>query len=164
MIIGILSDTHNNSASLRAALEVFRAEGVITLIHCGDVTTPEMLAGLGEFRVHLAFGNLDFASGEMLQTLQSLHPKNSAGMVFSGVIGGVPVAAAHGHLREMLDPLVESGHYAYVFHGHTHRHRDTLRGRTRLINPGALGGMQRETRQVCILDLESGIARFIAVE
>ncbi len=164
MMLGVLSDTHNNAAGLRAALELFRKAGVTTLIHCGDVTTAEMLPALAEFRVHLVFGNLDFASGEMEQTLKTLHPGNTAGLVFSGDIGGVQVAATHGHLRELLDPLIESGHYAYVFHGHTHRHRDDLRGRTRIINPGALGGLHREPRQVCLLDLASGVARFVAVE
>jgi predicted phosphodiesterase len=41
----------------------------------------------------------------------------------------------------------------YLFTGHTHRRCDKRIGPTRVINPGALGGTQHETRSICILDL-----------
>ena len=45
--------------------------------------------------------------------------------------------------------------------GHTHRRRDQTIGRTRVINPGALGGVRWQRRSFCILDLATGEARFV---
>lgn len=170
MILGILSDTHNNQANLEAALEVFRARGVTTLIHCGDVADPELLPRLSGFRVHLVFGNIDFATGEMQAALQRLDPQNTAGEVFSAEFAGasetdpVRVAAAHGHNREQLEALIQSERYAFVFRGHSHRREETQRGATRVINPGALGGLRREERSICLVDLASGQAEFVTIE
>jgi predicted phosphodiesterase len=67
----------------------------------------------------------------------------------------------HGDNEGFLDGLIGSGKYAYVLHGHTHRRRDQTVGSTRVINPGALGGMRRERRSLCILDLTTARARFL---
>ena len=56
---------------------------------------------------------------------------------------------------EILDGMVQSRKLDYIFSGHTHRRQDELIGNTRLINPGALGGMYYQTRSIAILDLET---------
>ena len=160
-LLGILSDTHNNTANLRAALEIFQQRDVGRLIHCGDVTTLSTLEWLAEFRVIYVFGNGDDASGEMREMLLRYDPLNYAGLSYSGQIDGVKIAAAHGHLPASLDTMIHSGEYDYVFHGHSHRRRDERIGRTRVINPGALGGLHREARSVCIVDLAASRAEFV---
>jgi putative phosphoesterase len=163
VLLGVLSDTHNNQANLEAALEIFRRRGVTELIHCGDVTHPDLLLRLDGFRVHLVYGNGDFATGEMLDILRARDPENTAGEVFTGQIDGVAVAAAHGHERLQLDALVQSGRYAFVFRGHSHRRQDSTLGPTRLVNPGGLGGLNRETRSICLVDLVTLQIEFIPV-
>ena len=49
----------------------------------------------------------------------------------------------------------------YIFHGHTHRRRDEVVHGTRIINPGALGGMSREHYSFCIVDLGLEDVEFI---
>jgi uncharacterized protein len=163
MKIAILSDTHNSQANLQKALDLCLQAGVTTLIHCGDWTNPEMTALLADFRVISVFGNGDIASGEIRQKLLRMNPQNYAGLVYTGEIEGVPLAASHGHLPGKVDELVRSGSYRYVFHGHSHQHHDDANGSTRLINPGALGGMKREPRQFCLLDLATGKATFVQI-
>jgi hypothetical protein len=160
-LIGVLSDTHNNTANLRAALEIFQRRGVQRLIHCGDVTDPATLEWLVEFRVITVFGNGDNSSGEMRDQLVRYDSLNFAGLIYRGQIGGVKIAAAHGHLPGSLDELIRSGEFDYVFHGHSHRRRDERIGRTRVINPGALGGLHREARSICIVDLDARQAEFV---
>ncbi len=163
MKIGILSDTHNNIANLQAALAVFEQEGVTTLIHCGDLTGVEVARKMAGFQVVCIFGNGDYASGEIRQVLLAQNPENSAGLVFSGRIGGARIGATHGHLPGRTEELVRSGQHDYVFTGHSHQHRDERIGFTRLINPGALGGLRREDHHICLLDLESGQAKFLKI-
>jgi len=160
MKIGILSDTHNNLENLRAALDLFGKENIDTIIHCGDLTELEIARAMPGFRVICVFGNGDFATGEMRAALLELNPENYAGMVFTGQIGGARIAATHGHLPGSVDELVHAGAYDYVFKGHSHQHKDETIGFTRLVNPGALGGLHREARHICIVDLDAGSVKF----
>ncbi len=163
MKIGVLSDSHNHLSNLQAALSVFRHENVTTLIHCGDLTTPETAAALGELRVLHSQGNGDYAWGEIRRVLTGLNPLNFSGLVFEGEIDGVPIAITHGHLPRKVEDLLSSQLYRYVFCGHSHRRLDESHGISRLINPGALGGLKAEDRSACILTLESGTCRFFTV-
>jgi len=160
MKIGVVSDSHNNLTKLQEALAIFHQEQVSTLIHCGDITTPETAACLGEFRVLHTSGNGDYASGEIRRVLTSLNPLNFSGEVFTGELESIPIAITHGHLPGMVEELLKSGLYRYIFFGHSHRHQDQQVGNARLINPGALGGLKVEDHSACILTLETGTCVF----
>lgn len=156
MRIGILSDTHNRREALFLALAVLRREGIDTLFHCGDVTTLETARLMAGFTVHYVFGNGDADAQDIHQMLQAYNVDCTGGLVFSIELDGVKIAATHGHLTGKVAALVASKEYDYVFHGHTHIRRNDLVGRTRVINPGALGGTRNDGRNLCILDLLSG--------
>ncbi|MCP4428407.1 MAG: metallophosphoesterase family protein [Chloroflexi bacterium] len=160
MKIGILSDTHNNTDNLKRALAIFRREGVETLIHCGDMTAPETAVHLTGFTIIYVRGNMDYAPAAMRSALINLNPKNVAQTHYTGEIAGISVAATHSHIPDKVQSFIRDG-YDYVFHGHTHRRRDETVDQTRIINPGALGGSQHEPRSVCILNLKTGISRFV---
>ncbi len=164
MKIGILADTHNNIKNLRAALGLFESESIDTLIHCGDLTSVEIARAMEGFRVICVLGNGDIDSGEIRAAILSQRPENYVGLVYAGRIGDVRIAATHGHLPGRVEELVYSGEYDYVFKGHSHQHEDERFGFTRLINPGALGGLHRDDRQVCVLDLETSQAKFLKIE
>ncbi len=161
MQLGILSDTHNNLTTLEFALAFLRLRGIDTIVHCGDMTTPETASALGGFQVIHVLGNGDYLSGEIRQALLYQNPNNFSGEVFTGTVGGVKIAAAHGHVPKKVQELAESGEYAFVFCGHTHRHKDEQVGWTRVINPGALGGLRSENHSFYVLDLETGEGLFL---
>jgi putative phosphoesterase len=163
MKIGLLSDTHNNLTNLQKALTVFQVENITHLVHCGDLTAPETAAAMGGFQVIHVVGNGDFASGEIRRVLLDLNPLNSSGIQFTGELGGIPVAAVHGHQQHQINSLVASGMYRFIFTGHSHRRRDENAGASRILNPGSLGGLKAEDRSVCILDLGIGQARFFTI-
>ncbi len=163
MRIGILSDTHNNLPNLRAALSRLRQAGIDTLFHLGDVTTPETVRELSGFRVIHLVGNGDYLSGEIRRALLDMNPESYSGMVWAGELGGVSIAATHGHIPGKFDELVASGKHAYVLKGHSHRRMDETRNGARLLNPGALGGLKPQERSFLILDLGSGEAQFVMV-
>ena len=156
MKIGILSDTHNNQSNVRSALEILRQEQVDTLFHCGDITELETTLLLVEFRVICTFGNGDWNAAEIRQNLLYFRADNVSGISYEGNWDGIKIAATHGHLPGILENQIQSGEFDYVFHGHSHLSEDRQAGRTRVINPGALGGLKREPRGFAILDLESG--------
>jgi len=43
MKIGVMSDTHDNLSNLISAVDTFRRLGIDTVIHCGDLNSPEMV-------------------------------------------------------------------------------------------------------------------------
>lgn len=154
MKIGILSDTHNGHQNIQKALTIFERHQPDMLIFCGDATTVEVIEWFCEYPLIYTFGNCDIATGEIKALLRAYSPSNFAGYVFEGELGGKKVAVTHGHLMNVNDEMICSGKFDYIFTGHTHLRMDQRIGNTRLINPGALGGAQKEIRSVAILDLE----------
>ena len=57
---------------------------------------------------------------------------------------------------EIFSGLLDSDFFDYIFVGHTHRKSDRMMGKTRVINPGAIGGAHRGERGFCILDFATG--------
>jgi putative phosphoesterase len=160
MKIGIIADTHDDLHNLERALALLRDEGVTTLLHCGDVCGPDTLAALAGFDVWIAQGNMDRSTG-LTPAVEEMFGRGRLAWLHQISLDGYRLALIHGDNDEALGNLVASGEYAWVFHGHTHRRREQRVGRTRAINPGALGGTRRERRSFCILDLQAGEVRFV---
>ncbi|MCB9420116.1 MAG: metallophosphoesterase family protein [Ardenticatenaceae bacterium] len=161
MKIGILSDTHNDLPMLQQALAFFQRQGIQTLIHCGNMTSPETAVYCQNFTFIYVHGNMDRSHMAIRQTLFDINPSNVAANQFTGeLIPGVRVAVTHGHIPGKIESFIAKG-YNYIFHGHTHRRRDEIIGGSRIINSGALGGAEHEPRSVCLLDLKTGYLQFI---
>lgn len=165
MILGLVSDSHDNVPMLRSAVEHFNAEGCELVIHAGDVVAPFAMAVFDELNCpfRAIFGNND---GEKVGL------KIKAVSV-GGSIEEPPIQFAAGDLairvvHDCADWEAEaagSGADVVVF-GHTHEMVvETPRGRSLPIglNPGECGGwltgcftaaiLDTDTRQVKIIDL-----------
>ena len=152
MKIGVLSDTHNDFENLKKAIAIINESRVDLLIHCGDVTSIDMLHFMSEYPVILSFGNGDFITGELRTRLKEFNVNNFADYSYQGVFGEKQIGVTHGHIQKLYDDMVLSQKLDYLFTGHTHRRKDDRIGKTRIINPGALGGMYYQSRSICILD------------
>ena len=64
MLIGILSDTHDELARTRRAVNLLRDAGATALIHCGDFVGPPILQACCVLPLWFVFGNNDSA-GEL---------------------------------------------------------------------------------------------------
>lgn len=126
MRIGLISDTHGNVDRTRQAAERFRAAGVATILHAGDVGSDAVLDELRALGVpiHVVAGNCDY--GLPLPRFAEVD------------LEGKRFALAHGHDEAMLRHAMREGGYDYVVTGHTHEPRDERIGATRVINPGAV--------------------------
>ena len=160
MKIGIISDTHDDLRNLRKALQILRDDGVTTILHCGDLCGLEVVRALAGFDGWIARGNMDRYRGLTEAVEETLGPGRLA-WLHRPSLDGHPVLMMHGDSEEVLENLITSGQYTYVFYGHTHRRKDQTVGRTRVINPGALGDGRGQGRSFCILDLTTGEARFV---
>jgi hypothetical protein len=162
MRIGIISDTHDDLQTLDQALGILVAEGISTLLHCGDLCSPAVLEALAGFDTWVARGNMDRHPDLGAAARRTVGADQFADR-HRLTLDGRSAILLHGHRQEELRSIISAGEYAYVFHGHTHRRRDQQVGPIRVINPGALGGMRWQRRSFCILDVTAGEAEFRAV-
>jgi putative phosphoesterase len=162
MRIGIISDTHDNLNNLKTALEILEQSEIRILLHCGDLSGPAAVEAMSGFDTWIARGNVDHHP-ELEPTVQEALGNGRLAERHRLGLEGRSALLVHGHREAELRRVISAGEYAYVFHGHTHRRRDEPVGRTRVINPGALGGMRWQQRSFCILDLESDRVKFIEV-
>lgn len=163
MRIGIVSDTHGNRLMVNRALAELRERGITTVLHCGDIDDPETVALFRGFTMHFVFGNCDIeieraALREAMEEIDAtLHDH------FGSVeLEGVKLAFMHGDDTVLLRDVQRSGHYDFLFYGHTHQAEERRHGPTRVINPGALHRARPKT--FVVLDLESRAVESVLVE
>lgn len=161
MRIGLLADTHNNLHTVDVAAQRFREEGVVTLLHAGDVTGPQVLHALRSFDLWIAWGNMD-RDPSLQPAAAALFPAGRLAYTHSLTLAGRALALLHGDDAERLQTLIRSGEYDYVIHGHTHAFCDQRIGTTRVINPGALGSTRWHAPTFAILDLATGELQLIS--
>jgi putative phosphoesterase len=157
MLIGILSDTHDNVPQIRKACKLFNDRHVEMVIHCGDYVAPFSLNPLNQILksdYRGVFGNND---GEQkgLQTIAQgrIHPSPA-----DFTIGRWQVLAAH----ELAHPETAAGKaYRLVAYGHTHRADVKKQGDTLIINPGECGGWLYGRSTVAVADLATLEAEII---
>jgi putative phosphoesterase len=162
MLVGVLSDIHDNLGNLEAALDVFRGRGIETLLFLGDFCSPIPSRVLGSYSgvVHCVFGNGDgdrfairgFADGGALR----LH-----GEWAELELGGRSLAMTHYPFYARA--LARTGDYDAVFSGHTHERHGERIGDTLWLNPGEVLGW-KGSASVAIWDTESNDFEFVELE
>lgn len=137
MRIGIVSDTHGHLDNTKRAVDELRNAHVDTVLHCGDIGSPEIAPLFSDWPTHFVFGNVD-RDFSILE-----HAIESAGLVSHGDFGeltldGIRIALLHSHDRFRFDEAISSGEYDLVCYGHTHVAEEHRVGNTLVLNPGAL--------------------------
>lgn len=162
MIVGIISDTHDNLPAVEAAVAALQDAGVGHLIHAGDFVAPFALPPLQalEVPVTAVLGNND---GERLGLSRrfadygwELQPKFAY-----PVIAGCRFAIHHE--PEPVEALAASGLYDVVVYGHTHAIDLRRAGRCWVINPGEVGGWLTGRRTVVVFDTSAREATLIGL-
>jgi len=151
MLIGILSDTHDQVHRTKVAIAALVARGAECLIHCGDLTIADVVHEFADVPSYFAFGNCDYDKRALREAIDHV-----GGVCLEGggliELGERRIAVTHGHLDHELNRLKALAP-DYLLFGHTHRIADDQRGPTRWINPGALH--RASTWTVALLDLAS---------
>jgi putative phosphoesterase len=157
MLIGVISDTHDNMPQIGKAVDLFNARKVEHVIHAGDFTSPFTFRILNDLAAAFTgvFGNND---GDKL-----LLSKMSGGRVFPQPhaleLSGKKIIVIHEH--QIAEALADSGHYDIVIYGHTHKPVAKKMKDALVVNPGEAGSWLYGTSTVAIIDLAAMQAEII---
>lgn len=159
MKIGILSDTHDRVKRTIRAVMRLRSEGAEALIHCGDLTGPEVVGACSVLPAYYVFGNNDF---DRFNLRLAMEASGGTCLEFGGIIelAGRRIAVVHGDLRREVSRVLQNDP-DYLLYGHSHVADDRQEGSTRWINPGALH--RADEHSVALLDLETDGLEFLRI-
>ncbi|QDV30170.1 phosphodiesterase [Planctopirus ephydatiae] len=137
MLLGILSDTHNELARTRVAVEVLRQAGVEGLIHCGDLASTPILEICSCLPLWFVFGNHDADSASELKFAAAELHATCLGWGDVILLGGRTLGVVHGHLTLDIKRITRDSPEV-LFCGHSHLAGELTIDGLRRINPGAL--------------------------
>jgi hypothetical protein len=159
MLIGIISDTHDNLNLTRKAIDLFNMKRVELVIHAGDFTSPFTLKLFKELTCKYVgiFGNND---GDKLLLLE-----RSGGNIYNQpyifTLHNKKIIVLHEHY--IVDALADSGHFDLIVYGHTHEPIVKRVKHTLVVNPGEAGSLLYGNSTVAIADLEKMEAEIIGL-
>ena len=157
MMIGVMSDSHDNLPRIRAALKRLAAEEVEVLLHAGDFVAPFAVREILTFprRVIGVFGNND---GERAG-IRALWPEVND-PPFAICLDGKNILMTHDRARVKQEDLKGVD---ILIYGHNHKPSITTEDGVLCVNPGECGGWLSGKATVAIIDTATMQARIIEV-
>src|SRR5512136_1493624 len=142
MLIGVMSDTHDNIVQTKKAVSTFNQKKVDHVLHAGDIISPFMIDTFKELKAPLigVFGNND-GDRVLLERKSGQLPSTKISGTFARIdLGGMRIGLVHGNDRELLETLTASGSLDLLVYGHTHRPEIRRVGSLLVVNPGEVYG------------------------
>lgn len=145
MQVGVISDTHDKLQTIQQALDIFHAEDVELVIHCGDWKTPATVHYFAEeaekrnLSVKAVLGNRD-TEKEKIREENKYRGETivfSSGDVYELMLDDKQTVIYHGHHKPTLKALINSEKYTVIFTGHTHKPKIEKHNEVLIINPGS---------------------------
>lgn len=141
MRIAIISDTHDNIWKLESAMPNITTTDIV--LHCGDICSPfvikQMAENLGDKPVHVVWGNNDGDKRLLSQVAQKSGNIHLHGDFVELNIEGTQIALSH--YPAIGQALASTNRYDLVCYGHDHTAYDEWVGKTLLLNPGEVMGL-----------------------
>lgn len=162
MLVGIMSDTHDNLSLVRKAVDTLNEKDVTLVLHAGDVVSPFVPKAFTDLRAPMivTFGNND-AEREVLRKRFADIGKEVRGIFTDIEVGRIRLALTHGDERDLILSLIKSQYYHVVVHGHTHEAKTYISGNTLVINPGEVCGYLSGHSTIALLDPETRDTKII---
>lgn len=142
MKIAVISDSHDNLATVEKFTAFAETGKIESVIHCGDVASGETLEFLAKKyggTINIALGNADFEEqladagakfGERLKIIKGFGRLE---------IGGLKIGFCH--YLETAKRHCEKERLDFAFYGHSHKPWMETLGSCVLANPGTLAGV-----------------------
>lgn len=156
MLIGLMSDSHDNLENIRKAVQMLQKKAAGALIHAGDFVAPFAVKEILAFgpEVYGIFGNND---GERAGIAKLWKRVFCGPYLFE--LGGLRILAAHDEAD--LERNIYENVDVKVF-GHSHKAR-IVEGRPLTVNPGETGGWLTGRSTCALLDTDKVEAKILEI-
>ena len=140
MLIGVVSDTHNNIKNIKKIIDLFNEAQVELVIHTGDISKAETLKIFSALDCPLmgVFGNND----RLEEGLKEVCKENNFTFQeppLSLILDNKKIAVFHE--PELIDDYIKDHqNIDVILHGHTHRYKEEIIENTIYFNPGESAG------------------------
>ncbi|MBN2335887.1 metallophosphoesterase [Candidatus Bathyarchaeota archaeon] len=154
MIVGLVSDTHDNIHMIDRAVQRLNEEKVGLALHAGDYIAVFTAAHFKPLEARLigVYGN-NCAERENLGKAYSGIGAEIRGFFTEVEAGGLRIALLHGHRQEDVDRAYGGG-YDVIVRGHTHRASIGEENGVLVVNPGEVCGYVTGRCTVAFLDTD----------
>ena len=156
MIVGLLSDTHDNLPLIDEAIKKLNEMEVELVLHAGDYISPFVAEHFKQLKAPLigVFGNNDGDRTLLKKKFAELGADIRGRFAFV-LVDGLRIALLHGDETELMRSLLELESHDVIVSGHTHMPKTYRIERTLVINPGEACGYLSGTPTISILDTET---------
>jgi putative phosphoesterase len=161
MLIGLISDTHDNLPMIEKAISRLNEEKVELVLHAGDYVAPFVIPKFKALKCKLigVFGNND-GDHELLRKRFSETTNCTIRGRFAEInVEGFVIALLHGDESELLNAVASHGGFDAVVHGHSHANVSMNMGKTLVVNPGEVCGYLTGKPTIGLLDTVKREAR-----
>jgi putative phosphoesterase len=159
-MLGVISNTHGRADAAAAAVEVFAASEVQSVVHCGDVGGRHVLDVIARVGGVFVWGDRDHDRTGLMRYSYKLEIK-CLGIMGELEFADKRIIITHGDDKKLLHQLLKEQQYDYLLCGHALAVEDHVVGRTRVLNPGPLFG--GAAGSALLLDPISGEMRLVAL-
>ena len=161
--VGVVADTLDNRDGFKLLLDHFLVGGARWLFHCGGLGSPALVDLLKPWQVYIVAGEKERNRMAIEAALQKARLQSFLPSSMTTTVEGIRVGICRGDDMNLVNRWAKSGEFDYIFYGFTLRRSDSYLGKTRVINPGALGGPRYQSRSGVLIDLAAGEAKLIEV-
>ncbi len=164
MLVGVMSDTHDNLPLIDKAIERLNSERLGLVLHAGDYVSPFVIPRFKALNSRLVgvFGNNDGDHELLRKNFADLENCELRGRFAVINAEGFKIALLHGNESELLTAIVESAGFDAVVHGHTHA--SVVRyGKTVVLNPGEVCGYLSGKSTIGLLETQKREARIVQI-
>lgn len=141
MLIGVISDSHDDIINVKQAIKIFNEFRVDYVIHAGDYIYPGIVLEFKNLHKNAKFvGVLGNNDGEKMGIAASF---KSIGGELKGDFGEINLdneifGIYHGTNEDLKRSLIHSNYYDIFICGHTHKKDNRKINKTQILNPGSV--------------------------
>jgi putative phosphoesterase len=165
LLVGIISDTHDNLAAVEKAIKRLNEEKVDIVLHAGDYVSPFVVPKLIALNCRLigVFGNNDGDQVLLSKSISETRNCEIRGRFAEVNASGFKIALLHGDERELLKTLTTGACFDAVVYGHYHVPVISKNGKTLIVNPGEICGYLTGKSTLSLLDTNKQEAKIIEI-
>ena len=156
MIVGIVSDTHNNTDKIIKAVNFFNLRQAEVVLHAGDFSSVNSAKYFENLKCSFisVFGNNDFQEYDLIRTISTF-----------GIISHSPYKFTLDNKNFLLThyPVTSCNNTDYIIYGHTHSPKIQKTSNTTFINPGECCGRRYGRSTVALLDTTKNTAEIFDI-